>query len=287
MSQSNDEILDELRNYVAGRGNDTNFCYSKRYSPKSYIRCVDFSPWVRKKLFEKDIYALAVFEAQLSKDAYLGAHIPFERDVYCKEVIINNVLKFPFDEYFTGDFRSAKIDIIITWLLHYPQIQFSKILMAYRISLKNAEEYIRQYNRVKETQVELPNNLPNDNKFSEFQQELRKLPLATRLHLFDILEYSGFSKKKRLLSDMTLFDTRYVGIDQFESANILCQSKLIASFPDGTGCIIPEFADVVSIAASYATKIAPAYREWHSDVVDKLKPLDIEGIISLWFMRSN
>ena len=64
MVQSADEIIDDLRKFVAGRGRDDNFFYSKVYSPSSYIKCVDFSPWVRKRIMTNDIFALAVFAAK-------------------------------------------------------------------------------------------------------------------------------------------------------------------------------------------------------------------------------
>ena len=69
---------------------------------------------------------------------------------------------------------------------------------------------------------------------------------------------------------MTLYDTRKVGIDEHESANILYKSKLITNFSDGTGNINPEYFDIISSVFSYAKKIAPAYREWQSEVSDKL-----------------
>lgn len=67
MPQSTDEVLDDLRKFVAGRGRDDNFCYSKIYSPSSYIRCIDFSPWVGRRLMMNDIFSLAVFQAQLTE----------------------------------------------------------------------------------------------------------------------------------------------------------------------------------------------------------------------------
>ena len=295
MPQTIDEILKELQSFVAGRGREDNFCYSKVYSPSSYIRCIDFSPWVGKRLVMGDTFALAVFQAKLSGGSSFGVSITFPRsdngevnvdefnddqdittsfdnEVERHEKEIEKILQFPFEEYFTGEIKSAKLDLIISWLLNYPYSQLARILMAYNLFLNNVHSYFESYNSIKKTQMEVPSDLPNTIKLSEFQKEFRKLPLATRLHLFDVLEYSGFSKKPklRLLSDMTLYDSRKVGIDEHESANILRQSKLITSFSDGTGSINPEYIEAVSAAVGYAIKIAPAYHEWESEVSDKL-----------------
>lgn len=295
MQQSADEVLDDLRKFVAGRGRDDNFCYSKVYSPSSRIKCVDFSPWVGKRLIANDIFALAVFQAQLSKDDIVATSlsialtddgevgfdddnddefvVSFDDEAKWREEEILEIVQFPFDEYFTGEFKVAKLDIIISWILGFSREQFSRILMAYDLSLNNAQLYLERYNNEKKTQLVLPPSLPESAKFDEFRKEFRKLPLSSRLHLFDILTYSGFKTKKpqsRLISDMTLDDTRKLGIDVHESASILSRNKLIVSLPDGTGYVNPEYVDVVSIASEYAKGMAPAYREWESDVSDKL-----------------
>jgi len=299
MSQNADEVLDDLRKFVAGRGRDDNFCYSKVYSPSSRIRCVDFSPWVGKRLIANDIFALAVFQAQLSKDDIVATSlsitltddgevgfdddnddefvVSFDDEAKWREQEILEIVHFPFDEYFTGEFKLAKLDIIISWILGFSREQFSRIIIAYNLSLNNAQLYFERYNNEKKTQLVLSPSLPNTPKFEEFRKEFRKLPLSSRLHLFDVLTYSGFKTKKpklRLVSDMTLYDTRKLGIDEHESANILSKNKLIVSLPDGTGYINPEYVDVVSIASEYAKGMAPAYREWESDASDKLSGFD-------------
>ena len=300
MPQNADEILDSLRKFVGGRGREDNFCYSKVYSPSSYIRCVDFSPWVGKRLLTNDIYALAVFQAQLSKDSSFGVSISisltdddeveiddtdenddfvisFEDEVKRHEEEISKIIQFPFDEYFTGEFSLAKLDILIAWLLQFSREEFSKILMAYDISLSNAQSYLDRYNKEKKTKLVLPPSIPKSTKFDEFRKEFRKLPLSSRLHLFDVLTYSGFKTKKpklRLISDMTLYDTRKMGIDEYESANILSKNKLIVSLQDGIGYLNPEYVDVVANASDYAKAMAPVFRELESDVSDKLSGSD-------------
>jgi hypothetical protein len=310
MPQTADEVLDDLRKFVAGRGRDDNFCYSKVYSPSSDIKCIDFSPWVGRRVLMNDTFALAVFQVQLTKDHIVGTSISvtmegegetltyddenesdyhdiddiehednsdvsYDEEAKWQEEEIIKIIQFPFDEYFTGETKLAKIDLIVSWLLNYSYEHYPRIVMAYDLSLNNAQLYLEKYNELKKTQLELPPHLPDNAKFNEFRNELRKMPLATRLHLFDVLSYSGFSKsnkkpKLRLISDMTLYDTRKVGVDEHESANILRQSKLIVSSPDGTGYINPEYIEVISIAAGYTKEMVPAYREWQTDVSDKL-----------------
>lgn len=299
MQQSADEILNDLQKFVAGRGREDNFCYSKTYSPSSYITCVDFSPWVGKRLLANDTYALAVFHAQLSKDSSYGVSISisladdgeaetddtddddfvisFENEIKRHEKRIIRIIQFPFDEYFTGEFSSAKFDVIVAWLLNFSREQLAKILMAYDISVKNAQSYLDSYNKEKNTQLTLPPNIPNSIKIDEFRKEFRKLPLSSRLHLFDVLTYSGYKTKKpkiRQLSDMTLYDTRKMGIDEYESASILSQNKLITSLSDGTGYINPEYIDIVTTASEYAIAMVPVFRGLESDVSDKLFSFD-------------
>jgi hypothetical protein len=304
MLKSTDEVLDDLRKFVAGRGRDDNFCYSKS-DPTAYNSCTDFSPWVGRRLLMNDTFALAVLKTQLTKDMH-GMSITltlkeedqnnidykvnyteesgdifsnsFEDKVKNNEEEIIKVVQFPFDGYFTGETKLAKLDLMISWILDYHYENFSKILMAYNLSLNNAQLYLEKYielKGLKKSQLELLPSLPNSSKLDEFRKEFRKLPLATRLHLFDVLTYSGFNKnskkpKLRFISDMVLYATRNVGIDEHESANILSQNKLIFSLPDGTGYINPEYVEVTSIVADYANRIVPAYREWYGEVSDKL-----------------
>jgi hypothetical protein len=305
MQQISDEILRELQNLVAGRGRDDNFCYSKIYSPSSVIRCIDFSLWVRDKILAKDTLALAVFQTKLDEGnpgkISIGGNIPFEKikkvgnyeltnddfanpkfifEVISNKEEIENVIRFPFENYFTGEIKSAKLDLLISWLLKYDISPLARILIAYNLTLNNANSYMESYNKIKKTQLDLPTDLPDTVKLKEFQREFRKLPLATRLHLFNILEYSRFGKKHklRLLSKMTLYETREVGIDENESANILRQSKLITNYSDGTGIINPEYVDVVSEALGYAEKMAPAYRQWTMEVSSKLLDSRIQDL---------
>lgn len=292
-----DEILDDLRSYVAGRGREDNFCYSKIYSPSSGVRCIDFSRWVGIHLVKKDTYSLAVFKAQLSIGGSFGvsvtlsvsddgedvkiaddeeydeendgnSNISFDREVNRYEQEIKHLLQFPFDEYFVGDIRLAKLDLLIAWLVGYSDENFSKIMLPYYLEFKNANAYLERYNQHNKKQLKLPAKLQNDVAFIEFQRELSKLPFATRLHLFDVFAYSGFGKKSKpkLLSDMTLYGTRAAGIDEKESADILRQSKLVTSFPDGTGFISPEYAMLITVALDYAKKIAPIFYEWKHEV---------------------
>lgn len=284
MAQSIDEVLDDLRSFMAGRDS------------------VDFSPWVGLRLIKNDTFALGVFKAKreqdmeassnkvsmrldildaLEKDEDVGDedydeedNAPFvslEREVMHQEQEVQHLLSFPFEEYFSNDIRSAKTDLLIALLVGYYGEDFAKAMMPYRLNIKNAKTYLDEYNKSRNKRFELPADLPNDARFDEFQSELRKLPLATRLHLFAVFEYSRLGKKSKRLSDMA-FSARAAGIDEELSAKILQQSKLITSFPDGTGFVSPEYVDAVAVAFDYARKIAPVYKDW-SLKVDNL----IEG----------
>jgi len=291
MTQTIDEILDDLHTFVAGRGSNDNFLYTKDYQRgKSSAKGIDFSPWIGLHLMKNDTRALAVFQAQLSRDGYFGvsvsvnpskdgksaelgdittdaSNISFEIDVNRFELEINHLLQFSFESYFINDIRQAKIDLIIGWLLRYGDDQLSRVMTPYYLEFKNADAYIAKFSQHRKTRMELPVSLPNDKSFSLFQQELKKLPFASRLHFFDFLEFSKHGKKSELkhLNGM-IPNARRAGVDENESANILRQSKLIKSFPDGTGFVSPEYLDSATIALDYAKKIAPVYYEWKSEV---------------------
>jgi hypothetical protein len=184
MTQTVSEILDDLKNFVADRGREDNFCFSKVYSPSSSVRCVDFSPWIKKRLIMHDTYALAVYKAQCSLgqtfgytisarfslsdnkevdiyDVDIDADIDVDVDVtelyenrkldisfddeniarYEKEVL--KILRIPFEEHFNGEIEAAKLDLETSWLLSYPNSQLAKILMAYNLSLINADLYMK------------------------------------------------------------------------------------------------------------------------------------------------
>jgi len=239
---------------------------------------------------KNDTFALAVFKKQLSGNTsftleftedgeYIEIEddeefeddtspISLERQVNRNEQEIKHILQFPFQDYFVNDIRSAKMDLLIAWLLHYSGEQFAKVMLPYNLKLKQAGTYFEKYILLREKQLNFPADLMIDTVFSEFQSELRKLPLATRLHFFDLLGYSGNRKtgKQKSLSGMTLYDTRSAGIDEMESTHLLQQSKLITRYPDGNEFIAPEFLDSASVAWTYAKQIAPVYKEWIDEV---------------------
>jgi hypothetical protein len=289
MSQSIDEILDDLRSFVGGRGREDNFLFSKVYAPTSYVLCMDFSPWIGMRLTKNDTLALAVFYAQLykrnnqfeevtrfnladDKDELVGEEIieevnnspaAFKREVNRYEQEIKQTLLFSFEVYFVNDIRLAKLDLWVAWLLKYSGEAFAMAMMPYRLMLKKANIYLTGYNQRKKKQLQLPADLPNDPKSTEFLHELVKLPLGSRRHVFKIFEYIGNSRSQK---PIILSNAQLAGIDTKASANILRQSKLIKSFSDGTGIISPEFVAPIATANDYAKKIAPVYDEWKTEV---------------------
>jgi hypothetical protein len=196
-----------------------------------------------------------------------ASYISFEIDVNRFELEIKHLLQFSFESYFINDIRQAKMDLIIGWLLRYGDDQLSRVMTPYYLEFKNVDAYIAKFNQHRKTRMKLPVSLPNDKSFSLFQQELKKLPFASRLHFFDFLESSKHGKKSELkhLNGM-IPSARRAGVDENESANMLRQSKLIRSFQDGTGFVSPEYLDSATIALDYAKKIAPVYYEWKSEV---------------------
>jgi hypothetical protein len=279
MAQSIDAVLDDLRLFIEGRDN------------------VDFSPWVGLRLVKNDTLALAVFKSQRKQDIEASSNkvsmrldildvletekdvddeehnIPFvslEREVKHQQQEVEHLLAFPFEEYFSNDIRSAKIDLLVALLVGYYGEDFAKVMMPYRLNIKNAKTYLDSYNQSRNKRFELPPELPKDAKFAEFQHELRELALATRLHLFAVFEYSRFGKKPKRLSDMA-YTARAAGIDEELSAQILQRSKLITSFSDGTGFVSPEYSDVIAAALDYANKISPVYKDWSSKVYEAIE----------------
>ena len=295
MAQSIEEIITDLRSYVRGRGRDDNFLFDKVYSSSSGIFSVDFSPWIGKCLLNQDTLSLAVFRTLYEEDIPFSVEVSlkvsndgdieisdeklekakkrnksFKRKVNRCEKYNQYILDFPFDTYFSSAPGYAKIDLLTAWLLGYNEKKLPKIMMAYSLELSNAGIYLKNYNDRKKKQFQPPTPLANGLKFQEFQRELRRLPLATRLHLFDVYEYSTYGGKQmqKHLSEKTLYDTRAAGIDVNESAELLHQSKLITSFPDGGGTVSSEYIESVSIALDHAKKLEPVYYEWKSEIAE-------------------
>jgi len=189
--------------------------------------------------------------------------VSFEREVKKYQQEAAYLLQFPFEKYFANDIELARVDLLTAWLLDYYDEQFSRILIPYSLEFKNVKNAIKQKN-IKDS---LSRDLSKDMRFIDFQQELRKLSTTTRLHFFNVFEYSGFGKKKmKNISNMTNYKTTRAGIDANESSDILRQSKLIVNFPNGTCCISPEYVDVISFAFDYANKMTPMYYEWKENV---------------------
>ena len=297
------KTIEELERYVAGRGIDGNFMHRKTNSPKSFLLCTDFSPWLRHNVISKDIHALAVYKSLLSKFLSFSIQaktdetnqqeaktetfandtdLPFEKkmDIFTRQAII--ILGLSFEQYFQSNSGNteAEIDFKVALFDAYSPSQMAKIMMPYVLTIKRDKHYATKYLERHPNKAEskdllsilknLPDLLPNEKGFLFFRAELKKLPLATRLHVFDINKYSTFGKKPklRLISDMTLYDTRRVGIDAHESARILQQSKLITHYPDGTGSINPEFRNYVKVADEYSDKISPIYYGLQMDISD-------------------
>ncbi len=168
MARSIEKIVADLRFYVAGRGRDDNFMFSKAYSPSSRIFSVDFSRWIGKCLITQDTLSLAVFRAlyseatsfsigvslQISEDGEIDISDPkyqklkkrftsFKRVVNRYKKHNQYILDFPFEKFFVNEIGSAKIDLLTAWFLGYNEKNFPKIMMAHRLVFRNASTFLK------------------------------------------------------------------------------------------------------------------------------------------------
>ena len=137
-----------------------------------------------------------------------------------------------------------------------------EILLPYKVSLKEAKDYLEKSGAKANMPLGLPPDLQNDADFIDFQEELKKLPIATRLHLFDIFEYSKFCRKEKPIKERTFLRTRSSGIDEEESARILLRSNFICSDTEGVAGICHKYNKVLEMVTKYVEAISPAYDEW-------------------------
>ncbi|MCK4224565.1 MAG: hypothetical protein KAX39_05250 [candidate division Zixibacteria bacterium] len=250
-------------------------CLDKKYSPFSHIPCVDFSPRLLSRIVEKDYKAIGVFLWQI-----LDADAEFVRNYW--ENIAIQFLTMPLNRnlaHGTGQAYTELRCALILISLHNDFNDFilstdaprylSTVMLPHLFDPEGIGELIERANSFilrmrkdapfwKEFPLFTSEQFsdikpPKDPQLLNFQQKLRELPLGTRAHFFDILQYFRFGNKpkRRPLEEMTFYDTRKRGLDAHESAEKLVESGLVIRVNDLYGFLLTKTKnEIISVLSA-------------------------------------
>jgi len=243
---SNSIKISQLKTEIKGKGNTKYPFLHKKYSPSSRVPCIDFSSWIIDRINENDSHSIKeLMRSILIANPGLGTG-PDWIDTH-----IDSIMKIDFSKYFDVDERGLSelkaIYIILSkngggrqfWILDKVKViinSFGIYPMVVRpnyfdILVNEANLFIQSmkkdnipawidYNYYSQSNITVNIFLSKDNEIYKY---LLSLPISSRLHYFDTIDYLNRKNTVSLL-ESTYYSTRNFGIDINESIKLLTNS---------------------------------------------------------------
>ncbi len=250
--------LESLRESIKDKCN-TDFPFlDKVYSPSSRVPSIDFTEWIIHRIEEKDIYAVKLLMREIIR-ANPGIIIGIGSDagvgVEWIDECVESVLSLNFNDCIEIHEKAIKellaIFVILSkdgggrefWILENVNLITSAICVypfkvhqnSFGTLIEKANKFIKamkkdnvpawaEFKLYMENDVNIPMEDISENKIAQI---LKNLPVSSRFHFFDTIEYLlSYGKKVVSLYDSTLYKTRSFGLDIEKSAGSLFDSGL-------------------------------------------------------------
>lgn len=238
--------IDHLKKQIKGKGNTKYPFLHKEYSPASRVPCMDFTSWIIDRINENDSYSIKeLMRSILIANPGLGTGPEWI------DSKIDSVMKLDFSKYIDIDEKGLSelkaIFIILSkngggrqfWILEDVKIIINSIGI-YPIKLrfnnfntlvKKANSFIKSMKKdnipawIDYNLYSSPINTGNINlsENNNTHKYLLSLPISSRLHYFDTIDYLNRKNVVSLL-ESTYYSTRNFGIDINDSVKLLTNS---------------------------------------------------------------
>jgi hypothetical protein len=291
-------VLSELRSFAAGRGHPEYFLLDKNYSPSSRVPCVDFSPWLCSKIRANDSEAVATFVWQVVQaNPGMGFDEQYFRERWTTAA--RYAFSVPLDTYLSAGTEEGYVELRCALILLLLDDSFGSFSMtsdaapylatamfphSFKLTrvenlANSANSFIRRMKRDAAFWRDVPPftaeefldvEPPSDSGVVDLRARLRDLPLGSRAHFFDLLEYSSYGEKanQQPLEHRTLYRTRQRGIDPHESAERLVKTGLVVRVEDLHGFVLTKTKEeIISILTD--ANVAPR-KSWSKERLAQL-----------------
>jgi hypothetical protein len=246
----------DLLSFAAGRGHREFRCLSRTHNPSSCVPCMDFSPWLRERVWRHEVdglseYLWRVRRANPSVDE-TGEQIQRQ---YID--LARAVMSAPLSQYLPDGTTEAYLDLRVLLVLLAAHETFSGFIMAgeaadfaaavmaphpFRLTraavlVERRNEFVRDMAQgmdywacwaplaVDAIRSPLP---PRDSGFQSMLSVLGTLPLGSRAHAMDALRHlSADPGVPRTLASLSRLETRRRGLDVDDSSRLILQSGLV------------------------------------------------------------
>ena len=256
------ERLDPVR-FAAGEGHPDFPCLSRTHSPSSCVPCVDFSPWLRERIRERNTDAIGDYLWQVRQpNPGVGESVGQFRQHY--RALAGVLLAAPLTTHLVAD-DSALLDLRTALVMLAVHENFSGFIMTgdaadfvaavmspHRVRLRQVETLVVRRNAFVAhmagemsywagwptlTPETLPAGGPADEPaLRELLALLALLPLGSRAHAADALRhFSADTRTPRTLASLSRYEIRKRGLDVAESTRRIMASGMMVEATDLTG----------------------------------------------------
>ena len=246
--------------FAAGQGHPDFPCLSRTHSPSSCVPCVDFSPWLRDHILERDAAALGEYLWRVREpNPGVGESAAQFRQHY--RALAGVLLAAPLTTHLVAD-AAALLDLRAALVMLAVHEGFSGFIMTgeaadfvaavmspHRVIMRDAERLVSRRNAfVAHMAGEMsywagwpsltPDELPpagagGDPDMRELLGILATLPLGSRAHAADVLRH--FSTEARVphtLPSLSRYEIRKRGLDVNDSTRRILASGLVVDATD-------------------------------------------------------
>lgn len=254
-----EEKSDPVR-FAAGQGHPDFPCLSRTHSPSSCVPCVDFSPWLRERIRERDAQAVGEYLWRVRQpNPGVGDSVAQFRQHY--RAFAGVLLAAPLTTYLMAD-EAALLDLRTALVMLAVHEGFSGFIMTgdaadfvaavmspHQVSLRHPEPLVERRNAfVAHMAGEMsywagwpalapeelrPAGAGGDPGLRALLGVLARLPLGTRAHAADALRhFSADARVPRTLASLSRYEIRKRGLDVAESTRQIMESGLMVPATD-------------------------------------------------------
>jgi hypothetical protein len=258
---ADDPSPSDLLRFAAGRGHHEFRCLSPTENPSACVPCLDFSPWLRERVWRHEIDGLGEYLWRVRR-ANPGLGGTGEQIQRRYNEIARAVMAAPLGQYLQDGTSDGYLDLRVALVILAAHETFSGFIMAgeaadfvaavispHAFRLVRAPTLVQRRNEfvadmgqgmdywacwaplsVDAIRSPLP---PPDPAFQVMLGALLSLPLGARAHAVDALRHlSADPGVPRSLASLSRQETRRRGLDPVESSRLILQTGLVVPATD-------------------------------------------------------
>jgi hypothetical protein len=251
----------DLLSFAADRGHREFRCLSRTHNPSSCVPCMDFSPWLRERVWRHEVDGLGEYLWRVRR-ADAGVGVTGEQTQREYSDLARAVMSAPLSQYLPDGTTEAYLDLRVLLVILAAHETFSGFIMAgeaadfaaavmaphaFRLAraavlVERRNEFVHEMGQgmdywacwaplaVDAIRPPLP---PRDSGFQSMLSALAALPLGPRAHAVDALRHlTADPGVPRTLASLSRHETRRRGLDVADSSRLILQSGLVIPASD-------------------------------------------------------